>query len=196
MLSWDDLKKETVPFGENRGVAKLRKNWLRKHGKLDPRDNNIHSGSGDLDVNVVQDATLHFSKDQSVYGSRPNPGCDVWLKYIVFDILYLGGPDAQKVIDDAFPFLEKKPTATGSIVNLDLMQRKRILYTLLKQEKNMLEICETTIVRSDGTSMNGQCYFTSCQPCDFGYPPMVSFLYSLAGPTISRYIYSLCFQNE
>ncbi len=187
MVSWDDQKKETIPFGENRGIAKLRTQWLRKHDQLDPKDIKLPT-ENEKDTNVVP-GSLFTNTGRSEYAARDDPGCDVWLKYIVFDILYLGGSDAQKVIDDAFPFLddESKPSGTCSLLDLDLMHRKRILYTLLDQTPNKLEICETVVVRSNGSSLSGQSYFTSFDKSECGYCPMVRYhvgMYDILSPCV------------
>lgn len=86
VVAWDDSKKETIPFGDNRRVAKVRQQWLRKKGELDPRDFNLHDGDEDADVDVVHQAMFtSFDKNQTDYENRANVGSDVWLKYVIFD---------------------------------------------------------------------------------------------------------------
>jgi ATP-dependent DNA ligase len=62
---------------------------------------------------------------------------------------------------------------TGSILHLDLMKRKRILYTLLKTQKNKIEHVETLVIRSDGKSVDGHSYFTSPESLEYGYSPLI-----------------------
>ena len=84
VVSWDDSKKETIPFGDNRRVAKVRQKWMGRHGLLDPRDSNLHAG--EEDVNVVDAATMsNWDKDKAEYEKRQDEGSDVWLKYVIFD---------------------------------------------------------------------------------------------------------------
>ena len=84
VVAWDDSKKETIPFGDNRRVAKVRQNWLRRQGQLDPRDFNLHVG--EEDVNVIDATTMSYlDKNHAEYERRRNAGSDIWLKYVVFD---------------------------------------------------------------------------------------------------------------
>ena len=84
VVAWDDSKKETIPFGDNRRVAKVRQNWLRRQGQLDPRDFNLHVG--EEDVNVIDATTMSYlDKNHAEYERRRNAGSYIWLKYVVFD---------------------------------------------------------------------------------------------------------------
>lgn len=82
MIAWDDTKKETIPFGDNRRVAKIRKEWMRRNDKLDSKDLNLHRG--DDDVNVAP-AGVFNEQNQADYERRRDAGSDVWLKYVLFD---------------------------------------------------------------------------------------------------------------
>ncbi len=176
VISWDNQRKEVIPFGQNRGVAKTRKSYLRNHGLLDERDvsDDVHNKNEGL--NAMTESILAGFDKQIDFEDSVIPGKDVWLKYIVFDILYIGGPDAQKVIDDAFdPFQLDiiKPKERGSILNLDLWKRRRILHTLITPQENMVEIVETTIIRPDGQCINGHDYYSSTDQNEHGYSPMI-----------------------
>eukprot|EP00557_Chaetoceros_sp_GSL56_P004427 CAMPEP_0176497660 /NCGR_PEP_ID=MMETSP0200_2-20121128/11850_1 /TAXON_ID=947934 /ORGANISM="Chaetoceros sp., Strain GSL56" /LENGTH=1349 /DNA_ID=CAMNT_0017895703 /DNA_START=42 /DNA_END=4088 /DNA_ORIENTATION=- len=171
VTAWDDKKKVTLPFGCNRRVAKLRKEWLHRNRELDERDLNLHDG--EEDVNVVSDS---FQDQENLgFETNQNSGSHVWMKYVIFDILFLGGPDAQKVMEKAFGYLpaSHRPMATGSVLQLDLMKRKRILYTLLKTQKNRLEHVETLVIRSDGNTVEGNIYFSSPESLEYGHPPLI-----------------------
>ena len=73
VVVWDDKEKVTLPFGWNRRVAKVRKDWLKRNGQLDPKDLNLHAG--EIDVNVVLDtAFFHSDKDRLEFEKRPNAG--------------------------------------------------------------------------------------------------------------------------
>ena len=75
----------------------------------------------------------------------------------------------------AFSFMNdaERPTATGSILHLDLMKRKRILHTLIRPQENIIEPVETIIVRSDGTCVDGFRYFTSPEITKHGFSPLI-----------------------
>lgn len=73
----------------------------------------------------------------------------------------LDGPDAKKLIsksNELFP--QNEPIITGSIMNLDLMRRKSILYNLISPQLHEVEPIQSVIIRSDGTSMDAKDYFT------------------------------------
>ncbi len=176
VISWDNAKKEIIPFGQNRGVAKARKEYMLHNGLLDERDisDGLHHQNEGLNT-MTESILAGFTRDIDSEESGI-PGKDVWLKYVVFDILYLGGSDAQRLIDDAFdPFhLEAiKPEVLGSTLNLDLWKRRRILHTLVTPQEDMVEIVETTIIRPNGQALDGHDYYSSTEPNEFGYSPMV-----------------------
>jgi len=54
-FSWDDGRNETIPFGENRSVAKYRIEWLQEHHEIDERDINMHDAESE-EVNVMSRA--------------------------------------------------------------------------------------------------------------------------------------------
>ncbi len=174
VVSWDNGKSETIPFGQNRGIAKARRVYLNDEGLLDNRDLNLHDNEdGD---NVMKESTTYGYDKDYPFDEGVVPGKDTWLKYTVFDILYLGGPDADKVMEEAFkPFQNDalKPQRTGSLLNLDLWKRRRILQTLITPQEHMVEIVETVIVRPNGIKIDGQKYFELTEPTDHGYSPMV-----------------------
>ena len=49
---------------------------------------------------------------------------------------------------------------TGSIVNYDLMRRKSILYNLIDIQKYEVELIPSIVIRSDGTSIHADDYFS------------------------------------
>ena len=111
VVSWDNERQETIPFGINRTVAIQRRLWLKRHCLLDERDLNLHEG--EEDVNVMRASADKPTKPTD----EPEAGADCWLKFIVFDILYVGGPDAARLISEATALDGDIPT--GSILNLD-----------------------------------------------------------------------------
>lgn len=176
VVSWDNGRMETVQFGRNRGIAKARREYMSKNGLLDSRDIDLHNDQEDEDLNIMTDATTAgFDKDL-VFDPGVEPGKDHWLKYAIFDILYLGGPDAARVMEDAFRPLQcdqLKGGSTGSMINLDLWKRRRIMQTLITPQANMVEIVETLIVRPDGQTLSGERYYSSTDRSENGYCPMI-----------------------
>ena len=85
VISWDDGRKEAIPFGSNRTVANARRNWYQNHGLLDERDLDLHCD--DEDINVMQTSESKLRRSSL----RDNEqGAKCWLKYYIFDILFVG----------------------------------------------------------------------------------------------------------
>lgn len=163
VVSWDNERQETIPFGINRTVAIQRRLWLKRHCLLDERDLNLHEG--EEDVNVMRASADKPTKPTD----EPEAGADCWLKFVVFDILYVGGPDAARLISEATALDGDIPT--GSILNLDGFERKKILYRLIEQQANEVEIVPSLVIRSNGRSEKAATYFSpSNPPMEAGYP--------------------------
>lgn len=190
VIAWDNVRKETIPFGANRAVAKCRREWCQRHGEIDDKDLRTHENDGDEGLNVLSTAeSAMFETSRSTSGSGADDGRDCWLKFVVFDILYVGGPDASKAREEACGFFHHNSTASttnsttsiptptqsssGSILNYPLCARKCILHTILKPQENMIEIVESNVIRSDGTCIDGVDYFTPRHSLEFGYHPAV-----------------------
>eukprot|EP00978_Attheya_sp_CCMP212_P029441 scaffold104590_cov61-Attheya_sp.AAC.1 len=169
IISWDDARKEAIPFGVNRTIAKARGEWLRRHGKLEDVDLNLHDE--DEDVNVMSTAMFRgFDKpyERDKNDNEDEPGSDCWLKLVIFDILYVGGPDADKLLSSSKHPFENK-ISPGSILNLDCFQRKKILYHLIEPQENMIEIVEAMVIRSDASRVNAVDYFSQTRNAEHGY---------------------------
>ena len=136
MISWDDGNKETISFGFNRTVAKERKEWMLHNGTLDKRDIDPHAFSTKEDKNILQVSQTFQLKSKSNDHNdveKYQPGAQCWLKYLVFDILYIDGPDSNKLIKSSCELYAKSNKKiqhenSGSIINLSLFDRKSILY--------------------------------------------------------------------
>jgi len=78
-------------------------------------------------------------------------------------------------MQQAFDFMpeDHRPKASGSLLHLDLMKRKRILHTLIHCQENKIEPVETLVVRSDGRTMEGYKYFSSPEQFEHGYSPLL-----------------------
>lgn len=189
IISWDNGIRQIIPFGNNRGVAKCRRDWLSKHNLIDSRDDNLHAND-ESQINVLSQSQAFFVQDYSQSQAFParsyqqqqsqkedaQPGEHCWLQYVLFDILYIGGKDASKVLEKATRFLpqEARPTSLGSILNLDISIRRLILHTLVTPQPDMVDFVQTAVIRPDGSQMDGLEYFNpSVNTFEFGYPPVV-----------------------
>ena len=89
----------------------------------------------------------------------------------MFDLIYVGGPDAKDLISKSSHLFEKdEKIQTGSIINMSCMQRKSILYNLIRPQKNVVEHNRSVIIRSDGSSMDAQDYFLP-KELEYGLTP-------------------------
>jgi len=132
MISWDDGNKETIAFGHNRTVAKERKEWMQRNGFIQERDIDPHEGFDD-GLNILKVSNHSNMKTNREGMEDPRAGSQCWLKYVIFDILYVDGQDAKKLIERSTCINEETLRTAqcvdlGSIMNLPLYQRKSLLY--------------------------------------------------------------------
>lgn len=166
ILAYDAVRKETIPFGQNRTVANLRRNWMKRSGLIDERD--TLRDDGDKHDNIITTNHVanraHSSPDLEVAGE------ECWLQFVAFDILYLEGPDASTILEETVsPHIQPRP-APGSITGLDGIERKRLLYRVLNEQENEVHIVTTWVIRPDGRSVPGSKYFCFNDPLvEFGY---------------------------
>lgn len=168
ILAWDDGKKENIPFGANRTVAKMRRDWLHSRGFLDDRDRHLHDDEGD-DGTKVMNKSFFWNEDAA---SPEISGRECWLQFVAFDILYVGGGErAQDLLRTTVsPFL-RDDIKPGSILHLDALERKKLLYRIIEPVEKKVEIVLTTVVRPNGESADGQLYFSYDEPLmDNGHP--------------------------
>jgi len=186
VLAWDDGRKETIAFGSNRTVAKLRKAWMERRGMLDPRDSGMHDE--DRDVKSMNAANTWFDK---VDLNNELAGEECWLLFAAFDVLYVGGPGAAQFLSDIVsPHISPRPAA-GSLINLDGFERKKILYKLIEPQEKQVEIVQTWIVRPNGSNAQAEEYFDPQNPLkEGGYPDYMldslSCIVANAVPELSR----------
>lgn len=163
VIAWDNARKEIIPFGINRTIANVRRKFLAQHNRLDERDMDLHAN--EVDINVVPPGAQPGGRGPN---DEPEAGADCWLKYIVFDILYVGGPDAAKLIKEATG--AKGAVDTGSILSLDGFDRKKILYRLIDQQEEV-EMVPSLVIRCNGRYENATEYFSPTNPSmEAGYP--------------------------
>ena len=166
--SWDNIKKINVPFGENRAVAGYRRAFLKQEEMFDPIDiEKIHDKD---DTTVMRTASDYYTDKSINLDQQIARGKNFWLKFTVFDILYIDGPDKNRLWQDCGFGLDEIGKG-GSIINLPLLQRKQLLYQILTQQKNEVEICPTRVIRCNGNVELGEDYFSTSNPImDFGHP--------------------------
>ena len=84
----------------------------------------------------------------------------------------MDGPGAKDLLSKSSHLFGKDDSIqTGSIINMDLMQRKSILYNLVQPQKNEVEINRSIIIRSDGTTMDAFDYFLGRKGLEYGRTP-------------------------
>lgn len=164
--SWDDGRKQLIPFGSNRTVAINRQFYLAKHGMVEDIDQNLHENADgsitDPNVQRVGDA-LRFLKDQSgKFDDDHEPGKECWLQYLIFDILYVDGPDVKKLFRDCL--MDESTIEAGSLTDYTLLQRKIILHQLITNQPSRVEIGKSIIVRPNGDCMRAEKYFSVREP--------------------------------
>lgn len=90
------------------------------------------------------------------------------MKFVAFDVIFVGGPDGKKALAEALS-PDPPPSEAGSIAHLDGFERKRVLYHLLEEQRNEIEIVETVVIRPNGECAKGEEYFSHAAPikeCD------------------------------
>lgn len=155
VVAWDDGKQETVPFGNNRTIALARERWMDSHGLLEERDKNLHEDQTDL--NVMMRAYHDGDVVESIAGS------ECWLRYEVFDVLYVGGPAAVLLISTAAG-LPNEAVEPGSIIHLNGFQRKRILHHLITPQEKELVLVPALVIRPNGVAVKAEEYFSPTNP--------------------------------
>ena len=179
----------------------MNRNQRQRDGTLDKRDLNLHKNDTDINVMTVakdKDLSRSVDKYKPVAGVCDD---QYWLQYTgehyvsfltlrlhvllhsyksdllisvlpVFDILYVDGPDAKKLISkSSHLFAKDDPIRTGSLINMDLMQRKSVLFNLIQPQDNIVEHIRSVVVRPDGTSMDAAAYFLGKTGLEYGKTP-------------------------
>ena len=158
ILAWDSGREETIPFGQNATVSKLRRSWMRKQSKIDDRDVGLHSDEQDSKVRSSYFSNTGAAPEEELAGE------ECWLVYYAFDVLYIDGPDAAKLLEDTVsPHVQPRPTP-GTIIHLEGLERKKLLYKLIDAQENEVEVVPTWIVRPTGEMVVGSDYFSPSRP--------------------------------
>jgi len=165
VLAWDDVKKETVPFGSNRTIAILRRKWLDKNGLYEDIDKNMHTGK-------MENKAMKTTDDGAAYCERTAEAC--WLMFVAFDIVYINGPGAEKMLEETVSKATRPRPVPGSLIELDNFERKKLLHRIIKEQEHQVEIVNTHIVRPNGQAVSGKDYFSPTNPvCEHGYPAYI-----------------------
>lgn len=152
VIAWDSHRQETVPFGNNRGIALMRRQYLASRGQLDDRDKNVHTDDSEGPF-MSSPNDKNMDEDQSLAGS------ECWLQFVVFDIVYMDGEGATKLLSETVSPHLKDSVSPGSLSNLDLFERKKLLYKIVKPQKDEVEIIQAWIIRPNGGDVSALNYF-------------------------------------
>jgi hypothetical protein len=166
VLAWDNGHEETVPFGFNRTIAKKRQEYMDRNGLLDYRDRDLHK---DEKESKVFNMSTSWGGQEDSSETADLTGKECWLQYIVFDVVYVGGPGAADFLSKTVSsYLKPEP---GCIMGLDAFERKKILYRLCRAQADEVEIVPTLIVRPNGGIALGSDYFSDSKPTEeHGHP--------------------------
>jgi len=138
---------------------------MHKHGKLDPRDRDVHAGDAEAKKMVVAGDWDKKSNDEE----SAQAGAECWLLFVAFDILYVNGDGAKEFLENTVS--SHVTVSPGSIVDLDGFERKKILYRVLDPQPKEVEIVQTCIVRPNGRRASGEKYFHPINPImECGHP--------------------------
>lgn len=158
ILSWDDGRKETLPFGTNRTVANLRHEYLKYKGMLEDIDANLHDG--ETEHKSMNSSNLRIGDDSQV----EVVGEDCWLQFVAFDVVYINGPSAADFLKMNTSTVCHSKLQPGSLVDLEGLERKKLLYKLVKPQPKEVEIVPTVVVRPTGETATGEEYFNVDNP--------------------------------
>ena len=169
VLAWDTEENKPVPFGSNRTVAELHRNRNRKDGLNDDRDENFHMNEpGNNVMTIGQDKQFRDTKSIPISEDDRT----LWMKYCIYDILFVSGPGKSELLSKSSHLLTKDELSTeGSIINLDCLTRKSIIYNLIQPQINTVEPVKSIIIRSDGSSMDAGDYYLSKCGSEYGRTP-------------------------
>ena len=159
VIAWDSVREETVPFGSNRTIAKLRTDWMARNGMLDARDKGMHNDDNNNRSMNMSNSFIDKSTSVDV-----DAGDECWLQYVIFDLIYLDGPEANALLSQTVSeHILPRPSA-GSIIHLEATERKALLYRIIEPQPGEVEIVTTWIIRPNGRTDAGEKYFNSLDP--------------------------------
>ena len=93
----------------------------------------------DNDETVMRTASDYYTDKSLSREELIERGKRFWLKFRAFDILYVNGSDKSRLYKGCGIDMEKVDD-NGSIINLPLLNRKQILYQILIEQENEIEI--------------------------------------------------------
>lgn len=129
------------------------------NGLLDSRDQDIHVGETNV-KSMNASNTWNDGKNQPY----DLAGKECWLQFIVFDVVYIDGPQADVFLRQTVSPTCNPMPSPGSIINLDCFERKKVLYKLISPQEQQVEIVKTWIIRPNGKISSGEDYFDPQHP--------------------------------
>lgn len=165
VIAWDNTKQETVPFGNNRTIAKFRHKYMKERGECDARDEGLHKD--DTDQKAMNEFKTSNGKTDEAYEMA---GAECWLQFIAFDVVYIDGPGAADLLNQSVSQHVMPRPEPGPIIYLDSFERKKLLYRLVEVQKHHVEIVSTVVVRPDGRTAEGSEYFAPDPVKEYGFP--------------------------
>jgi len=181
VLAWDGDEDKPLAFGSNRTVAEWHRLKRIRDGTIDKRDLDLKH----QDYNCMTKAKSKGIRERegSLVDIDTHNHDRYWLSYCVWDVLYVGGPDAKKVLRKAkHLFAEDDTIPTGSLIDLSLMQRKCILHNLITVRPKVIEHVRGVVIRPDGSVEDDPStyYLGSTGKQEYGTVPAVLDSISLA----------------
>lgn len=171
VCAWDRASQCYLPFGNNANVRnREREAWLAaKAGAGSPRAGYSNSGrpSSSSSSGVSQRAAQDGG-GQSQQQSAPSPvsngssapvGWDkdlpTWCMFVVFDILYLEGPQAERIIQSSLQEcgIFGRYVPPGEITNLPLVVRRSILGKVIAPIPNRVDIVPSRVVTAQDRAL-------------------------------------------
>jgi hypothetical protein len=181
VCAWDRASQCYLPFGNNANVRnKEREVWLAaKENAAAGTDVSPAAGAGasagasygngrngsyrraSLSQPGALSAGSASQADLAVDGAngRPPRGWDkdlpTWCMFVVFDILFLEGPRAERIIQDALQEcgIFGRYVPPGEITNLPLIVRRAILVKVISPIPNRVDIVPSRIVTAQDTAL-------------------------------------------
>ncbi len=168
IIGFDSYENRPAPVGTNRSIAKIHRKRRHIDGTLDERDTNLHADESEINVMTIGKSEL-LKGDNDSTSEHDFSDDQYWLKYVIFDVIYVDGPDAKKLLSKSIQLFPTSETIIpGSIINYDLMRRKSVLYNLVEPQSNTVELIESVVVRSDGRIIAAGDYFLNRCALEYG----------------------------
>jgi hypothetical protein len=156
----------------------MRREYLSSRGQLDDRDMNVHKdgSEGPIMKPSYHDFNKNGAKkddDDNDDDDRAIAGSECWLQFVAFDIVYLAGEGAADLLRETLSPHIADAYTPGSLIDLELFERKKLLHKCLTPQKDEVEIIQAWVVRPNGgAAVLAAEYFGSSEKVlmEFGHP--------------------------